>query len=70
MRAASIVVHAISLTGLRVVTINDELVGLVADDHELIEALRQAGIFDAEHLLDDPRWVEWRGGRAHHYEAA
>ncbi|MFI5628707.1 hypothetical protein ACIA8E_04820 [Streptomyces sp. NPDC051664] len=67
--SAPVVVHGISLTGLRVVTINDELAGLVADDHELIEVLRRAGI-DAEKCLNDPLWIEWRGGRAHEYEAA
>lgn len=67
---APIVVHGLSPTGLRVVTINDELAGLVADDHELIELLRVAGIFDAERCLDDQNWIEWRGGRPHRYEQA
>ncbi|MFF0052196.1 hypothetical protein [Streptomyces sp. NPDC005498] len=52
------------------VTINGELAGLVADDDELIELLRVAGIYDAEHCLDDPHWIEWRGGRPHRYEPA
>ncbi|MFI6873581.1 hypothetical protein ACIBL6_09100 [Streptomyces sp. NPDC050400] len=36
----------------------------------VVEFLRRAGIDEAEELLDDPRWVQWRGGRAHEYEAA
>ncbi|MGC5005359.1 hypothetical protein [Streptomyces sp. NBC_00353] len=65
-----IVVHRSAPAGGRVVTINDETVGLVHDDHALIELLRRAGIYDAEHCLDDPQWIEWRGGPAHRYEAA
>ncbi|WP_327370541.1 hypothetical protein [Streptomyces sp. NBC_01217] len=52
------------------VTINDEIVGLVYDDQGLIELLRRAGVYDAEQCLDDPQWIEWRGGRAHQYEPA
>ncbi|MET8329768.1 hypothetical protein [Streptomyces sp. NPDC005181] len=67
---APIVVHRSSPTGGRAVTINGELAGLAHDDRDLIEFLRQAGTYDAEHGLDDPGWIEWRGGRAHRYEAA
>lgn len=67
---APIVVRGISLTGLRVVTINDELAGLVADDQELIELLRRFGIDDPELRLDDPQWIEWIGGKAHWYKIA
>ncbi|MFF0050355.1 hypothetical protein [Streptomyces sp. NPDC005498] len=52
------------------VTINDELAGLVADDQELIELLRRFGIDDPELRLDDPRWIEWIGGKAHWYKIA
>lgn len=38
--------------------------------HDLIERLRRAGIYGTEHCLDDPRWMEWRDGQAHRYEAA
>ncbi|MFE7351804.1 hypothetical protein ACFU8Q_01075 [Streptomyces sp. NPDC057543] len=65
-----IVVHRIEQTGGRTVTINDEIAGLVHDDGDLIELLRQAGIYDAEQCLDDPDWIEWREGQAHRYEAA
>ncbi|MDX3772227.1 MULTISPECIES: hypothetical protein [unclassified Streptomyces] len=65
---APIVVHGLSLARGRAVTINDEIVGLVYDDQGLIELLRRAGVYDAEQCLDDPQWIEWRGGRAHRYE--
>ncbi|MET7633652.1 MULTISPECIES: hypothetical protein [unclassified Streptomyces] len=65
-----IVVHPCAPTGGRAVTINGDIAGLAHDDHDLIEFLRRAGIYDAEHCLDDPHWIEWRGGRAHRYEAA
>jgi hypothetical protein len=65
-----IVVHGLSLTRGRTVTINDEIVGLVYDDQGLIELLRRAGVYDAEQCLNDPQWIEWRGSRAHRYEPA
>ncbi|WSQ61234.1 hypothetical protein OG507_31805 [Streptomyces sp. NBC_01217] len=68
--SAPIVVHGLSPTRGRMVTINDEIVGLVYDDQGLIELLRRAGVYDAEQCLDDPQWIEWRGGRAHQYEPA
>ncbi|WP_093770792.1 hypothetical protein OG963_05525 [Streptomyces sp. NBC_01707] len=68
--SAPIVVHHSAPTGGRVVTINGEMVGLVHDDHGLIELLRRAGVYDAEHCLDDPHWIEWHGSPAHRYEAA
>ncbi|WP_425578475.1 hypothetical protein [Streptomyces chiangmaiensis] len=33
--------------------------------NDLIEFLRRAGLPDAWDLLDDPNWLEWRGGCAH-----
>ncbi|MGC5006440.1 hypothetical protein OIE61_39545 [Streptomyces sp. NBC_01762] len=68
--SAPIVVHGLSLNSGRAVTINNELVGLVYDDHGLVELLRRAGVYDAEQCLDDPRWIEWRDGRPHRYEPA
>ncbi|WP_326608077.1 MULTISPECIES: hypothetical protein [unclassified Streptomyces] len=65
--SAPIVVHRPSLTGGRAVTINDEIVGLVYDDQGLIELLRRAGLYDAENCLEDPHWIEWRGGWPHRY---
>ncbi|CAM5674030.1 putative protein OS=Streptomyces alboniger OX=132473 GN=CP975_31900 PE=4 SV=1 [Streptomyces alboniger] len=51
-------------------TARGHILGLAHSDADVIEFLRRAGIEDAEGLLDDPVWVQWRGGRAHHYEAA
>ncbi|APE26272.1 MULTISPECIES: hypothetical protein [Streptomyces] len=70
MSDAPIVVHRPSPTGGRRVTIRDQIYGLAHSDDHVVEFLRRAGLPDAEALLDDPRWVEWRGGRAHLYEAA
>ncbi|WTH08255.1 hypothetical protein OH776_19930 [Streptomyces sp. NBC_01578] len=55
---APIVVHRVSLAGGRAVTINDEIVGLVYDDQGLVELLRRAGLYDAEHCLEDPHWID------------
>ncbi|MGW4051505.1 hypothetical protein ACWENA_11785 [Streptomyces sp. NPDC004779] len=65
-----IVVHQPSPTGGRRVTARGEILGLAHDDTDVIEFLRRAGLPDAGRILDDPQWVEWRGGRAHQYEAA
>ncbi|MGD6749167.1 hypothetical protein [Streptomyces sp. BH105] len=45
--------------------------GLAHDDYDLIEFLRRTGLDDAEALVfgDSPQ-IQWRGGRAHEYEAA
>ncbi|MFI1525549.1 hypothetical protein [Streptomyces griseus] len=68
--AAPIVIHRPSPTGGRRVTIQGQIAGLAHDDGDVIEFLRRAGLPDADDLLDQADWVEWRGGRAHHYEAA
>ncbi|MDX3183465.1 hypothetical protein ACN6LF_001892 [[Kitasatospora] papulosa] len=68
--AAPIVIHRPSPTGGRRVTIHGQIAGLAFDDHDVTEFLRRAGLPDAETLLDQPEWVEWRGGRAHQYAAA
>ncbi|MER7624584.1 hypothetical protein [Streptomyces sp. NPDC126503] len=70
MSTAPVVVHRPSATGGRRVTVRGEIAGLAHRDADVIEFLRRAGIPDAGELLDDPAWVEWRGGRAHLYEAA
>lgn len=71
MEAAPIVVHRPSPTGGRRVTVRQGgIVGLAHSDEDVVEFLRRAGIEEAEALLDDPRWVEWRGGHAHEYRAA
>ncbi|WP_330434672.1 hypothetical protein OIC43_09695 [Streptomyces sp. NBC_00825] len=71
MSAAPIVVHPPSPTGGRRVTVRKGgILGIAHRDHDVVEFLRRAGLEDAETLLDDPHWVEWRDGRAHEYEAA
>ncbi|MGH3585475.1 MAG: hypothetical protein ACRDQ0_04040 [Pseudonocardia sp.] len=65
-----IIIHRPSPTGGRRVTIRGQIAGLAMGDGDVIEFLRRAGLPDTERLLDDPSWVEWRGGRAHQYAAA
>ncbi|MFC7303629.1 hypothetical protein ACFQVC_05275 [Streptomyces monticola] len=68
--SAPIVVHPTQGSGGRRVTAHGVILGLAHHDDDLLEFLRRAGIPDAEQLLDDPAWVQWRGGPAHEYEAA
>lgn len=73
--AAPIVVHRPSSSGGRRVTVQRHgqevgYLGIAHSDRELEVFLEQAGILDPELILDDPRWVEWRGGHAHEYQAA
>ncbi|MEV0114662.1 hypothetical protein AB0H77_15620 [Streptomyces sp. NPDC050844] len=70
MDSAPIVVHPPTGSGGRRVTVRGEILGLAHSDADVVEFLRRAGLPDAEGLLDDSAWVKWRGGRAHHYEAA
>ncbi|MCF3960277.1 hypothetical protein [Streptomyces fuscigenes] len=70
MSDAPIVVHRPSPSGGRRVTIRDRIIGLAHSDHDLIVFLEGAGLLDPDTLLDDPTWVEWRGGRPHEWEAA
>lgn len=67
MRRAPIVVHRISAAGGRQVTARDRNMGLAHSDRDLLEFLRQAGLADAEDLLDDAAWIEWVGGNPHEY---
>ncbi|MBT2511332.1 hypothetical protein J7I98_37060 [Streptomyces sp. ISL-98] len=74
MSSAPITVHRPSTSGGRRVTVHrhgrDEILGVAHSDHDLIVFLEAAGIIDPETVLDDPRWVEWRDGRAHQWTAA
>ena len=70
MAGAPIVVHRPLRTGGRPVVVRSEIVGLAHSDHDVVEFLRRAGLAFGEDVLDDPVWVEWKGGRAHEYEAA
>ncbi|MFD7713523.1 hypothetical protein ACFV6E_30605 [Streptomyces sp. NPDC059785] len=74
MANAVIVVHRPSDTGGRRVSVHragrDEDLGLAHSDHDLIVFLEAAGLPDPDALLDDPAWVEWRGGAPHHWDGA
>ncbi|MEV2211192.1 hypothetical protein AB0H86_06805 [Streptomyces sp. NPDC050997] len=74
MSSAPIVVHPPSHTAGRRVTVHsqgrDEILGTAYSDHDLVVFLEGAGIRDPDSILDDDRWIEWRGGRAHQWSAA
>ncbi|MFE5546112.1 hypothetical protein ACFQ71_20120 [Streptomyces sp. NPDC056534] len=42
----------------------EEPLGTAFSDHDVIVFLRAAGLSDPEEVLDDPRWIQWCGGRA------
>ncbi|MFE4703123.1 hypothetical protein ACFRIC_39210 [Streptomyces sp. NPDC056738] len=42
----------------------DQILGIAYSDHDLVVFLENAAIPDPDEVLDDPRWVEWRGGHA------
>ncbi|MFF8387250.1 hypothetical protein [Streptomyces kanasensis] len=67
---APIVVHRPTASGGRRVTVRGRILGLAHNDADLLEFLRRAGLDEPDVDLDDPRMVEWRGGRAHQWEAA
>ncbi|MFF5933165.1 hypothetical protein [Streptomyces sp. NPDC012508] len=73
MSSAPIVVHRPSLSGGRRVTVHshgrDEILGTAYSDHDLVVFLEGAGVAEPE-AMDDPQWVEWRGGPAHEFHAA
>ncbi|WP_405558593.1 hypothetical protein [Streptomyces sp. NBC_01171] len=73
MSSVPIVVHRPSSTGGRRVTVHrhghDEILGTAYSDHDLVVFLEGAGVADPEAILDDPRWVEWRGSPAHQFSA-
>ncbi|MFJ8677339.1 hypothetical protein [Streptomyces sp. NPDC093589] len=65
---ARIVIHPPADTGPgRRVYIDGTTLGVARSDMDTVEFLRRAGLPDAEPLLDDPEWVEWRGGQPHDY---
>ncbi|MGW6361639.1 hypothetical protein ACWFR5_42360 [Streptomyces sp. NPDC055092] len=68
MAMAQSIMHTPLGTGSRWVT--TAILGLAYSDADVLEFLGRTGLPDAEELLDDPSLVKWRGGRAHHYEAA
>jgi hypothetical protein len=48
----------------------DEILGTTYSDHDLVVFLEGAGVAESEAILDDPEWVEWRGGPVHEFSAA
>ncbi|MFJ3235816.1 hypothetical protein [Streptomyces sp. NPDC086787] len=74
MTSAPIVVHRPSDKGGRRVSVHihgqDESLGTAFSDRDVVAFLEAAGITDPETVLDDPRWVEWRGGPAHDWSSA
>ncbi|MEU4494650.1 hypothetical protein AB0F96_14650 [Streptomyces sp. NPDC023998] len=42
----------------------DEILGLAHSDHDLVVFLEAAGVLSLEKVIDDPRWVRWRGAAA------
>ncbi|WP_329404388.1 hypothetical protein [Streptomyces melanogenes] len=73
MDGAPIVVHRPRGSGGRRVTVRGQIIGLAHCDRDLVEFLRQSGLDEtsAEDMVaGNSALIEWRGGRAHHYEAA
>jgi hypothetical protein len=72
--SAPIVVHRPSDSGGRRVTVHssgrDEILGTAYSDHDLVVFLEGAGVAEPDAILDDPQWVEWRGGPAHEFSDA
>ncbi|WP_446033948.1 hypothetical protein [Streptomyces olivaceus] len=48
----------------------DEIFGTACSYHDVVVFLEGAGVADPDAILDDPQWVEWRGGPAHQFSAA
>ncbi|GGP78078.1 hypothetical protein [Streptomyces melanogenes] len=73
MDGALIVVHRPRGSGGRRVTVRGQIIGLAHCDRDLVEFLRRSGLDEtsAEDMVaGNSALIEWRGGRAHHYEAA
>ncbi|TGZ16020.1 hypothetical protein DV517_09930 [Streptomyces sp. S816] len=47
-----------------------EILGTTYSDHDLVVFLEGVDVADPEAILDDPGWVEWRGGSAHAFNTA
>ncbi|MEU6346820.1 hypothetical protein ABZ883_38415 [Streptomyces sp. NPDC046977] len=72
MEEARFVVHGLSVSGGRLVTIHrqgraDAYLGVAFSERDLVLILRSAGMPAPDLLVDDPRWVEWRGSGAHRW---
>jgi hypothetical protein len=68
-----IVVYRTSSSGGRRATVHnrgrDESLGTAYSDRDLVALLEEAGVAKPEAIWDDPRWVEWRGARAHEFSS-
>ncbi|MFE9913156.1 hypothetical protein [Streptomyces clavifer] len=62
-----IVVHRISASGARRVTVRGRIMGLAHSDADVLELVARAGLPGPADLLADPTLVEWAGGRPHAY---
>ncbi|WP_189892723.1 hypothetical protein [Streptomyces xantholiticus] len=72
--SAPIVVHRPSPMGGRQVTVrlhdrDEVLLGTAYSDHDLVVFLEAAGFDDPGRIIDDSKWVEWRGVDAHRWDA-
>ncbi|MFJ5547525.1 MULTISPECIES: hypothetical protein [unclassified Streptomyces] len=72
MRHAPIVVHRISPSGGRRVTLrtegHEDILGLARSDADVIEFLRRAEVPDPDELvLGDSRLIDWVGAEPHVY---
>ncbi|MGX1274853.1 hypothetical protein [Streptomyces phaeoluteigriseus] len=74
MSSAPIVVHPPSGTAGWRVTVHshgrDAILGTSYSDYDLVVFLEGAGIHEPDSILDDDRWIEWRGARAHRWSTA
>ncbi|MFH9186731.1 hypothetical protein [Streptomyces sp. NPDC017673] len=76
MTRAPVVVHRPSLSGGRRVTVHrhgqDEFLGTAYSDHGPARwcSSKSPASPTPDAFLDDPQWVEWRGGPAHEYSPA
>ncbi|WP_405808173.1 hypothetical protein OG729_25110 [Streptomyces sp. NBC_00210] len=74
MEHAPIVVHRISPSGGRRVTVrvegDERILGLARSDADVIEFLRRAGVEDPDDLvLGGSKLIDWVGGEPGRYEA-
>lgn len=57
-----VIVHPVSPSGGRPVTIRGERVGVAYHLLDLLEFVRRAELPEADTAIDDPELIEWRGG--------
>ncbi|MFB7293398.1 hypothetical protein [Actinacidiphila glaucinigra] len=73
VEGARFVVHGLSVSGGRLVTMHregragDAYLGVAFSEPDLVLILRSAGVPAPALVVDDPSWVEWRGAAAHRW---